>query len=106
MSELTSTDPDGTPVAGVAPTGDDFIAALRSAAPYIHLHRGKTFVIAFPGEICLREDTDRLLADIALLSSLGVRIVLVHGARPQIEAELDGYLEYKAMERPGKKPTR
>ena len=76
MSELTSTDPDGTPVAGVAPTGDDFVAALRSAAPYIHLHRGKTFVIAFPGEICLREDTDRLLADIALLSSLGVRIVL------------------------------
>ena len=68
--------------------GTDFVRAIRSAAPYIHLHRGKTFVIAFPGEICLREDTDRLLADIALLSSLGVRIVLVHGSRPQIEAEL------------------
>lgn len=70
------------------PTGDDFVAAIRSAAPYIHRHRGKTFVIAFPGEVCLRDDTDRLLEDIALLSSLGVRIVLVHGARPQIEAEL------------------
>lgn len=65
-----------------------FVGAIRSAAPYIHLHHGKTFVIAFPGEICLREDTDRLLSDIALLSSLGVRIVLVHGVRPQIESEL------------------
>jgi amino-acid N-acetyltransferase len=65
-----------------------FVGAIRSAAPYVHLHHGKTFVIAFPGEICLREDTDRLLADIALLSSLGVRVVLVHGVRPQIESEL------------------
>lgn len=68
--------------------GPEFVRALRSAAPYVHAHHGKTFVIAFPGEICLREDTDRLMADIALLSSLGVRVVLVHGARPQIEAEL------------------
>ena len=68
--------------------GEVFVRAIRSAAPYIHTHHGKTFVIAFPGEICLREDTDRLLADIALLSSLGVRIVLIHGVRPQIETEL------------------
>lgn len=68
--------------------GEVFVHALRSAAPYIHLHHGKTFVIAFPGEICQRDDIDRLLADIALLSSLGVRIVLVHGVRPQIESEL------------------
>jgi amino-acid N-acetyltransferase len=68
--------------------GEDFVRAIRGAAPYIHLHHGRTFVIAFPGEICLRADMDRLLADIALLSSLGVRIVLVHGVRPQIEAEL------------------
>lgn len=69
--------------------GEVFVRAIRGAAPYIHTHHGKTFVIALTGEICLREDTDRLLADIALLSSLGVRIVLVHGVRPQIEAELD-----------------
>ncbi|NYE01288.1 amino-acid N-acetyltransferase [Kineosphaera limosa] len=68
--------------------GTEFVRALRSAAPYVHGHHGKTFVIAFPGEICLRADTDRLLADIALLCRLGVRVVLVHGARPQIEAEL------------------
>ena len=68
--------------------GEVFVHAIRRAAPYVHMHHGKTFVIAFPGEICLRDDTDRLLADIALLSSLGVRIVLVHGVRPQIESEL------------------
>lgn len=68
--------------------GELFVRALRDAAPYVHLHHGKTFVIAIPGEICARADTDRLLADIALLSGLGVRLVLVHGARPQIDAEL------------------
>jgi amino-acid N-acetyltransferase len=70
------------------PTAIEFVAALRGAAPYVHGHNGRTFVIAFPGEICARDDVDRFLADIALLSSLGVRLVLVHGARPQIEAEL------------------
>ena len=69
--------------------GADFVRAIRSATPYIHMHHGKTFVIAVPGEICARDDTDRLLADIALLSSLGVRIVLVHGVRPQVEEELE-----------------
>ncbi len=68
--------------------GEPFVAAIRGAAPYVHAHNGRTFVIAFPGEICARDDVERLLGDIALLSSLGVRLVLVHGARPQIEAEL------------------
>ncbi len=89
VGDETRGDPDGF-IGGSDSlrNGNDFVAAVRRAAPYIHQHRGKTFVIAFPGEICLRDDTDRLLADIALLSSLGVRIVLVHGSRPQIEAEL------------------
>lgn len=85
----TGPDPDSTAERRMPQVdGDDFVHAIRGAAPYIHMHHGKTFVIAFPGEICLRADTDRLLADIALLSSLGVRIVLVHGVRPQIESEL------------------
>jgi amino-acid N-acetyltransferase len=66
----------------------DFVSGLRGAAPYVHAHHGRTFVIAFPGEVCARADFDRLLADIALLSGLGVRLVLVHGARPQIEEQL------------------
>ena len=69
-------------------TGEDFVAALRAAAPYVHAHHGRTFVVVIPGEICARDDVDRLLGDIALLHSLGVGLVLVHGSRPQIDEEL------------------
>lgn len=66
----------------------DFVSALRGAAPYVHAHHGRTFVIAFPGETCARPEFEQLICDIALLSSLGVKIVIVHGARPQIDAQL------------------
>jgi amino-acid N-acetyltransferase len=66
----------------------DFVAALRGAAPYVHAHRGRVFVVAFGGEAALRPDFDRLIYDVALLHSLGVKLVLVHGARPQIDARL------------------
>lgn len=61
---------------------------LRDAAPYIHAHRGKTVVIAFAGEALLEQGMDALVSDVALLSSLGIRLILVPGSRPQIEAEL------------------
>ncbi|MAT64306.1 MAG: amino-acid N-acetyltransferase [Gammaproteobacteria bacterium] len=62
-----------------------FTQAFRHAAPYIHSHRGKTFVISFGGEAVADAG---LIHDLALLYSLGIRLVLVHGARPQIEAHL------------------
>ena len=61
---------------------------LREAAPYIQLHRGKTFVIAFAGEVIAGEHFTKLIQDIAILSALGARVVLVHGARPQVGAHL------------------
>jgi amino-acid N-acetyltransferase len=61
---------------------------FRQSAPYIHAHRGSTFVILFGGEAVEHDGFANLIHDIALLSSLGVRIVLVHGARPQIERQL------------------
>lgn len=67
----------------------EFVRWFRSAAPYLHAFRGRTFVIAFGGELV--EDAERFLAlvhDLNLLASVGVRLVLVHGARPQIEARL------------------
>lgn len=64
-----------------------FVANIRQAAPYVHSHRGSTFVIMFGGEAVDEQFAD-LIHDIALLNSLGVRIVLVHGARPQIEQRL------------------
>lgn len=66
----------------------DFVAALRGCAPYVHAHNGRVFVIAFGGEAAARPDFERLIYDIALLQSLGVKLVLVHGARPQIDQQL------------------
>ena len=67
---------------------DQFVSALRAAAPYVHAHRGRVFVVAFGGEAATRPDFDQLIYDVALLHSLGVKLVLVHGARPQIDARL------------------
>lgn len=66
----------------------DFVSALRGCAPYVHAHNGRVFVVAFGGEIAQRADFEAFLYDLALLSSLGVKLVLVHGARPQIDAQL------------------
>ncbi len=68
--------------------GTYFVAWFRSAAPYIHAFRGKTFVIAFGGEVVSEGQFIALAHDLSLLNSLGVRLVLVHGVRPQIEEEL------------------
>ncbi len=68
---------------------NDFdIAGFRNAAPYINAHRGHTFVIAFTGEAIEAHDFPSLTHDIALLHSLGIRLILVHGARPQVEVRL------------------
>ena len=66
-----------------------FVRWLRQVAPYVHACRGRTFVIGFGGE--LFTERTRFLSfvhDLNLLAALGIRLVLVHGARPQIEAEL------------------
>ncbi|MGB3725064.1 MAG: amino-acid N-acetyltransferase [Glaciecola sp.] len=69
-------------------THEDSIRLFRNSAPYINAHRGKTFVIMFGGEAVESENFDRLIQDIALLHSLGIRIIIVHGARPQIDERL------------------
>lgn len=66
----------------------DFVAVLRGCAPYVHAHNGRVFVIAFGGEAAERADFDQLVYDIALLQSLGAKLVLVHGVRPQIDQRL------------------
>ncbi len=67
---------------------NDFVQWFRSAAPYIHAFGEKTFVIAFGGEVVDEKQFIALSHDLNLLASLEVRLVLVHGARPQIEKRL------------------
>ena len=64
------------------------VAWVRQAAPYIHAFRGRAFVIAFGGEVLETGVAQALIHDIALLDSMGIRLVLVHGARPQIDNEM------------------
>jgi amino-acid N-acetyltransferase len=65
-----------------------FVHQFRESSPYINSFRGKTFVVVFNGEAVDDPLFAHLIHDIALLDSLGIRLVLVHGARPQIEQRL------------------
>src|ERR1051325_10767107 len=68
-----------------------FIRWLRQVAPYVHDFGGRTFVVAFGGELVAeRARFASFILDINLLAALEIRLVLVHGARPQIEAEIKG----------------
>ncbi|MEM7018851.1 MAG: amino-acid N-acetyltransferase, partial [Pseudomonadota bacterium] len=66
-----------------------FVDWFRHASPYIHAHRGDTFVISFAGEAVESPGFTHIVHDAALLSSLGIRVVLVHGTRPQIERTME-----------------
>lgn len=63
---------------------NDYVHWFRNSAPYINAHKGKTFVLVFGGEAVAHPNFATIIHDIALLNTLGVRLVLVHGARPQI----------------------
>ena len=79
--------PNAAPPAHSATTRA-FVQWIRSAAPYVHAFRGKTFVIAFGGEVVADDTFLGIIHDLNLLHSLGVHLVVVHGSRPQIEAIL------------------
>lgn len=66
----------------------EHIRWFRNTAPYINAHRGKTFVLMLGGEAAQHSNFPTIIHDIALLNSLGVRLVLVHGNRPQIGERL------------------
>jgi amino-acid N-acetyltransferase len=67
---------------------DHFVQWFRQAGPYINAHRGRTFVVLFGGEAVETDHFSSLIHDLALLHSLGIRLALVHGARPQVAARL------------------
>ncbi|SER88106.1 amino-acid N-acetyltransferase [Giesbergeria anulus] len=65
-----------------------FVPWFRSVAPYIHMHRGKTFVVGLSGEAIAAGKLPSIAQDLALIQSMGVKIVLVHGFRPQVNEQL------------------
>ena len=65
-----------------------FVPWFRSVAPYIHMHRGKTFVVGIAGEAIAAGKLQNIVQDLALIQSMGVKIVLVHGFRPQVNEQL------------------
>lgn len=66
----------------------ELVQGFRHSVPYINAHRGKTFVIMLGGEAIEHANFSNIVNDIGLLHSLGIRLVVVYGARPQIDANL------------------
>lgn len=61
------------------------VRALRNAAPYIRLYKGKTFVIKAGGAVFGDAAATRaLIEQIAILHYLGIKVVMVHGGGPQL----------------------
>ena len=67
----------------------DYVKFFRDTAPYSNMHRGRTFVVVVRGEGVLHANFPHLIGDIALLAAQGIRVVLVHGARPQVDRQLE-----------------
>ena len=92
---------------------DIVVAALKHAAPYVRMYRGKTFVLKVGGEIfATTEGTRALVEQIAILHQVGIRIVLVHGGGPQstqlaeaLEMHFDRALVPQSLELPTARVT-
>lgn len=65
-----------------------FVPWFRSVAPHIHAYRGKTFVVGITGELVAAGKLAFFAQDMAILHAMGVRLVLVHGFRPQVNEQL------------------
>ncbi len=78
--------PYGAPAESVA--HEQFVPWLREVAPYVHAHRGRTFVVGFGGELIEAGGLEALAYDLSLLQAMGIRLVLVFGSRPQVQGLL------------------
>jgi amino-acid N-acetyltransferase len=65
-----------------------FVPWFRAVAPYIHAYRGKTFVVALAGEAIAAGKLNTFVQDLAILHAVGIKLVLVHGFRPQVTEQL------------------
>jgi len=65
-----------------------FVPWFRAVAPYIHAYRGKTFVVGLVGEAIAAGKLNVFVQDLAILHAMGIKLVLVHGFRPQVDEQL------------------
>ena len=65
-----------------------FVPSFRSVAPHIHAYHGKTFVVGMAGELIAAGKLNAFAQDLSLLHAMGIRLVLVHGFRPQVDEQL------------------
>src|SRR5690554_8115700 len=66
----------------------DYVKWFRHSTPYINTHRDRTFVVLLPGEAIAHPNFNNIVNDLMLLTSLSMRLVLVHCSRPQIDDRL------------------
>ena len=65
-----------------------FVPWFRAVAPYIHAYRGETFVVGMTGELIAAGKLNSFVQDLAIMHAMGIKIVLVHGFRPQVNEQL------------------
>ena len=65
-----------------------FVPWFRAVAPYIHAYRGKTFVVGLAGEAIVAGKLNTFVQDLSILHAMGLKLVLVHGFRPQVTEQL------------------
>ncbi|XOV86078.1 MAG: amino-acid N-acetyltransferase [Pseudomonadota bacterium] len=65
-----------------------YVKWFRDSSPYINAHRNRTFVLYLGGATLDHDNFPNIVSDIVLLHSLGVKLVVVHGAAPQIDQHL------------------
>ncbi len=65
-----------------------FVPWFRTVAPHIHAYHGKTFVVAITGELIAAGKLSSFAQDLAILHAMGIKLVLVHGFRPQVNEQL------------------
>ena len=69
----------------------ELVEGLRHSVPYINAHHGKTFVILLTGAVLKSDNYSSIISDIGLLYSLGIKLVIVNGARNQIDVSLKNH---------------
>ena len=69
----------------------ELVDGLRHSVPYINAHQGKTFVILLTGAVLKSNNYANIISDIGLLHSLGIKLVIVNGARNQIDESLKNH---------------